>query len=217
MTNFPRGCRLLWLAVTTVETHFGASEPGQCQAQAENVPRVGFLCWVTCGDAYHEAWRRQCTCHRAGGYEHWRKRGMLLGCKFVEGHGCVTSARMATTSQPRSLLSMARLNIVQKIIQAYSRVERYIHPRLARRCRFVARRAARLCGSPRRTEVEQIKGNTIKLITLSLIAVALSTTAALAQRECAGLAFCGGGGYRWTPSPPYRGIATASRGVFRPG
>jgi len=55
MTNFPRGCRLLWLAVTTVETHFGASESGQCQAQAENVPRVGFLCWVTCGDAYHEA------------------------------------------------------------------------------------------------------------------------------------------------------------------
>jgi hypothetical protein len=120
MTNFPRGCRLLWLAVTTVETHFGASESGQCQAQAENVPRVGFLCWVTCGDAYHEAWRRQCTCHRAGGYEHWRKRGMLLGCKFVDGHGCVTSARMVTTSQPRSLLSMARLNIVQKIIQAYS-------------------------------------------------------------------------------------------------
>ena len=64
------------------------------------------------------------------------------------------------------------------------------------------------CGSPRRTEVEQMKGNTIKLITLSLIAVALSTTAALAQRECAGLAFCGGGGYGWTPSPPYRGIAT---------
>src|SRR5262249_18641643 len=205
MTNFPRGCRLLSLAVTTVETHFWASESRQCQAQDENVPRVGFLCWVTCGDAYHEAWRRQCTCHRAGGYEHWRKRGMLLGCKFVDGHGCVTSARMATTSQPRSL---ARLNIVQKIIQAYSGVERYIHPRLARRCRFVARRAARLCGSPRRTEVEQVKGNTIKLITLSLIAVALSTTAALAQRECAGLAFCGGGGYRWTPSPPYRGIAT---------
>jgi putative ABC transport system substrate-binding protein len=25
------------------------------KAQAENVPRVGFLCWVTCGDAYHEA------------------------------------------------------------------------------------------------------------------------------------------------------------------
>jgi putative ABC transport system substrate-binding protein len=24
-------------------------------AQAEKVPRVGFLCWVTCGDAYHEA------------------------------------------------------------------------------------------------------------------------------------------------------------------
>ena len=109
MTNFLHGCRLLWLAVTTVETHFGASESGQCQAQAE-----------TCGDAYHEAWRRQCNCHRAGGYEHWRKRGMLLGCKFVDGHGCVTSARMATTSQPRSLLSMARLNIVQKIIQAYS-------------------------------------------------------------------------------------------------
>jgi hypothetical protein len=94
MTNFPCGCRLLWLAVTTVETHFGASESGQCQAQAENVPRVGFLCWVTCGDAYHEAWRRQCNCHRAGGYEHWRKRGMLLGCKFVEAQGCVTSARI---------------------------------------------------------------------------------------------------------------------------
>jgi len=44
-----------------------------------------------------------------------------------------------------------------------------------------------------------MKGNTIKLIPLSLIAV---------QRECAGLAFCGGGGYGWTPSPPYRGIAT---------
>src|SRR5262249_1199741 len=151
MTNFPLGCRLLWLAVTTVETHFGASESGQWQAQAENGPRVGFLCWVACGDAYHEAWRRQCNCHRAGGYEHWRKRGMLLGCKFVDGHGCVTSARMATTSQPRSLLSMARLNIVQKIIQAYS------------------------------------------------------TSGAV---QCAGLAFYGGGGYGWTPRPPYRGIAT---------
>jgi putative tryptophan/tyrosine transport system substrate-binding protein len=25
------------------------------RVQAENIPRVGFLCWVTCGDAYHEA------------------------------------------------------------------------------------------------------------------------------------------------------------------
>jgi ABC-type uncharacterized transport system substrate-binding protein len=25
------------------------------KAQAEGVPRIGFLCWVTCGDAYHEA------------------------------------------------------------------------------------------------------------------------------------------------------------------
>src|SRR5262245_17399172 len=188
MTNFPRGCRLLWLAVTSVETHFGASESGQCQAQAENVPRVGFLCWVTCGDAYHEACRRQCTCHRAGGYEHWRKRGMLLGCKFVDGHGCVTSARMATTSRQRSLLSMARLNIVQKITQAYS-------TRGAAHTSAAGEKVPIWCstsGAPLRqpSEVEQMKGNTIKLITPSLIAVALSTTAALAQRECARLAFC---------------------------
>jgi ABC-type uncharacterized transport system substrate-binding protein len=25
------------------------------EAQAEKIPRVGFLCWVTCGDEYHEA------------------------------------------------------------------------------------------------------------------------------------------------------------------
>jgi len=187
MTNFPRGCRLLWLAVTTVKAHFGASESGQYQAQAENVPRVGFLCWVTCGDAYHEAWRRQCNCHRAGGYEHWRKRGMLLGCKFVDGHGCVTSARMATTSQPRSLLSMARLNIVQKIIQAYS-TSGAVHSSAAADLWLDERRAFAAALDERK--VEQMKGNTITLITLSLIAVALSTTAALAQRECARLAFC---------------------------
>jgi putative tryptophan/tyrosine transport system substrate-binding protein len=29
--------------------------PVTAEAQAEKVPRVGFLCWVTCGDAYHEA------------------------------------------------------------------------------------------------------------------------------------------------------------------
>ena len=29
--------------------------PVAAEAQAEKVPRVGFLCWVTCGDAYHEA------------------------------------------------------------------------------------------------------------------------------------------------------------------
>src|SRR4029077_19942532 len=25
------------------------------EAQVEKIPRVGFLCWVTCGDEYHEA------------------------------------------------------------------------------------------------------------------------------------------------------------------
>jgi len=35
----------LWLAYLPVAV----------EAQAENVPRVGFLCWVTCGDAYHAA------------------------------------------------------------------------------------------------------------------------------------------------------------------
>jgi putative ABC transport system substrate-binding protein len=29
--------------------------PVGAKAQAEKIPRVGFLCWVTCGDAYHEA------------------------------------------------------------------------------------------------------------------------------------------------------------------
>ena len=29
--------------------------PVAAEAQAEKVPRVGFLCWVTCGDAYHDA------------------------------------------------------------------------------------------------------------------------------------------------------------------
>ena len=29
--------------------------PVVAEAQAEKVPRVGFLCWVTCGDAYHDA------------------------------------------------------------------------------------------------------------------------------------------------------------------
>jgi len=29
--------------------------PAIAGAQAEKVPRVGFLCWVTCGDPYHEA------------------------------------------------------------------------------------------------------------------------------------------------------------------
>jgi putative ABC transport system substrate-binding protein len=29
--------------------------PVAAEAQAEKVPRVGFLCWVTCGDAYHHA------------------------------------------------------------------------------------------------------------------------------------------------------------------
>jgi putative tryptophan/tyrosine transport system substrate-binding protein len=29
--------------------------PVAAEAQAEKVPRVGFLCWVTCGDAYHAA------------------------------------------------------------------------------------------------------------------------------------------------------------------
>ena len=128
MTNFPRGCRLLWLAVTTVETHFGASESGQCQAQAENVPRVGFLCWVTCGDAYHEAWRRQCNCHRAGGYEHWRKRGMLLQvCR---------RPRLRDLGADGNDIAATQL-AVDGQIEHRPRVERYIHPRLARRCRFV--------------------------------------------------------------------------------
>src|SRR5262249_13915679 len=74
-----------------------------------------------------------------------------------------THARCWRPSRPRS---------VQKIIQGYSTSGVVHYPRLARRCRFVVRRAARLCGSPRRTEVEQMKGNTMKLITLSLIAVA---------------------------------------------
>ncbi len=29
--------------------------PGAAEAQAGKVPRIGFLCWVTCGDPYHEA------------------------------------------------------------------------------------------------------------------------------------------------------------------
>src|SRR5437016_12266066 len=29
--------------------------PAAGQEQVKKVPRVGFLCWVTCGDAYHEA------------------------------------------------------------------------------------------------------------------------------------------------------------------
>jgi putative ABC transport system substrate-binding protein len=29
--------------------------PGLAEAQGGKVPRVGFLCWVTCGDPYHEA------------------------------------------------------------------------------------------------------------------------------------------------------------------
>ena len=29
--------------------------PVAAEAQAEKVPRVGFLCWVTCGDTYHDA------------------------------------------------------------------------------------------------------------------------------------------------------------------
>jgi putative tryptophan/tyrosine transport system substrate-binding protein len=35
----------LWLVITAVAA----------DAQTDKVPRVGFLCWVACGDAYHEA------------------------------------------------------------------------------------------------------------------------------------------------------------------
>src|SRR5262245_42796671 len=39
-------------AALTLSLLFG---PTIGHAQADKIPRVGFLCWVTCGDAYHEA------------------------------------------------------------------------------------------------------------------------------------------------------------------
>ena len=43
--------------------------PTVAEAQAEKVPRVGFLCWVTCGDAYHAAFWQSL---RSVGYADYR-------------------------------------------------------------------------------------------------------------------------------------------------
>jgi putative ABC transport system substrate-binding protein len=55
MTFWPKGActRLVVCRSTLVLSLLLSSIPAE--AQAQKIPRVGFLCWVTCGDEYHEA------------------------------------------------------------------------------------------------------------------------------------------------------------------
>jgi putative tryptophan/tyrosine transport system substrate-binding protein len=43
------------LSVATALTLWLVFSPVAAEAQVEKVPQVGFLCWVTCGDTYHDA------------------------------------------------------------------------------------------------------------------------------------------------------------------
>jgi putative ABC transport system substrate-binding protein len=47
--------RRAWRQSVRVVVFLCLTTPTIASAQSQKIPRVGFLCWVTCGDAYHEA------------------------------------------------------------------------------------------------------------------------------------------------------------------